>query len=204
MKKKSSSLTAIMASVTLCTGILAVACILLMPAVISSPETPAGDNISGVEYYDTPENCGILITDETGGGAFFYLDFENIVTNVFLFEENAVGQAETIGYATDFTMEINRDFVLALCDRIGGIELETEDGTERYFSTSLEIFLPEKTTFDEMFKISSAFFEVFSNKGLSSSDFMFIIENTKTDINYPTCYDWIEFMPEMFCNCIYR
>ena len=159
MKKKGSSHTAVMASVTLCTGLLAIACILLMPAVISSPEIPAGDEVSSVPYYDIPENCGLLITDETGGGAFIYLDFENIVTNVFLFEENAEEASSTIGYATDFTIKIDRDFILSLCDRIGGIELSENGNTERYFASSLGVFLNEKPTLDEMFKISSAFFE---------------------------------------------
>ncbi len=204
MKNKRSAIVISLSVLVAVSGILSAIGILLIPAVIGTPTTEAQENISGIEYSPLPENTTILITAEKGEGVLLNLDFSDIVTNIYIFEQNAKESAEAMGFIVDRTVEIDTAFLLAFCDRLGGIELEVDGKKLKYFSASLEEFLSGKPKQDKMLQICDSFFEKFAKTGLSSGDFMFIIENSKTDLNYPICYDWIEYIPEMFCNCVYQ
>lgn len=203
MKITRSSVIAALATVAVCTGLLTLAGILLIPARIASPEQSVHENISGVGYTEHPSGSGLLFTDNSGRGAFIYLDFENIVTQVYLFPENAETKAESLPYLKHYTLRLPDGFAAALCDRLGGIEMTDEAGSEAlFFSTALTEFCEKDMSDDKMLKISLAFFEKISKIGLSSEDFMFIIELAETDLSYSVCYDWIPHIREMFCNCI--
>lgn len=202
--KKKTFLTAILLSVTLCSGVLFFAALFLTPAEIGKSYSPAGENVPNVPYSSVPENKSILVLHEKGNGALLYLNFSNIALEIHLFDKNCEEEAEKLGYIINYKMEITNDFVFSLCDRIGGIEIAENGETYKYLGASLGQFLEKKPNIDTMLKISEGFFEKFSKIGLSSADFMFIMENTDTNLNYPTCYDWLDFMPELLCNCIYR
>ena len=203
MKITRSSVIAALATVTVCTGLLALAGILLLPAELASPEQSVHENISGVGYSDYPASRGLLFTDQEGRGAFIYLDFENIVTQVHIFSEDAEAQAEKLPYLKHYTFRLPEGFAAALCDRLGGIEMTDDEGANSlYFSTALTQFCQKDMSYDKMLKISLAFFKKIAKIGLSSEDFMFIIELTETDLTYSVCYDWIPHIREMFCNCI--
>ena len=204
MKKKHSLLTAILLSVTLCSGFLCLVALLLTPAQIGKSYTPADDEILNVPYYSLPENKTILISGESGEGALLYLNFSDIALVIHLFDKNCEEEAQKLGYIIDYTMTASDKFLCSLCDRIGGIEMGDNGETYRYLGSSLRPLLQKKPSYESMLKISEAFFEKFSKIGLSSADFMFIMENTTTNLNYPTCYDWLDFLPELICNCIYN
>ncbi len=203
MKISKSSVISVLATLAVCTGLLTLAGILLIPAELSSPEQSVHENISGVGYSDYPPSCGLLLTDQEDKGAFLYLDFENIVTHVYLFDENATEKAQNLSYLTHYTLNLPEDFTARLCDRLGGIEMTDENGEKAlFFGTALTEFTKKGLTDEKILKISLSFFEKIANMGLSSEDFMFIIELADTDLTYSVCYDWIPHIREMFCNCI--
>ena len=177
---------------------------LLIPAVLGSVKEPAGENISGIPYSDPPASQTLLILDGEDRGALIHLDFADIATHVYLFESDAAAAAEELPFEATYRMKIDKAFPPRLCDRIGGIDIENEGATERYFSASLAEFCGEDPDYDKMLKISRSFFEKIANMGLSSEDFMFIIEVTDTDLTYSVCYGWIDRIPEMFSNIIYH
>lgn len=203
MKISKSSVVSVLATLAVCTGLLTLAGILLIPAELSSPEQSVHENISGVGYSDYPPSCGLLLTDQEDRGAFLYLDFENIVTQVYLFDENATEKAQNLSYLTHYTLNLPEDFTSRLCDRLGGIEMTDENGEKAlFFGTALTEFTQKSLNDEKMLKISLSFFEKIAKMGLSSEDFMFIIELADTDLTYSVCYDWIPHIREMFCNCI--
>lgn len=204
MKKKKPFLTAILLSVTLCSGILFLTALFLTPAEIGKSYSPAGESVPNVPYSSLPENRCILVLHENGSGALLYLNFSDIALEIHLFDKNCEEEAEKLGYIIDYKMETTNDFIFSLCDRIGGIEITENGETYKYLGSSMAQFLEKKPGSDTLLKISEGFFEKFAKIGLSSADFMFIMENTTTNLNYPTVYDWLDFLPELLCNCIYR
>ena len=72
-----------------------------------------------------------------------------------------------------------------------------------WFSSALEEFCKNELTEEEFQEISCKFFEKISKTGLSSEDFMFIIEESDTRLPYSVCYDWIPYISELFANCVY-
>ena len=203
MKNTRKSFILILATLAVCTGILTLGFIILIPAEIASPEKSVYENISGVGYTDYPSSCGLLFCDEEDRGVFLYLDFENILTQIYIFPEDAKEQTENLPYITHYTFAVNEEFAGKLCDRLGGVEMTDPKGvTEVYFSTSMDQIVAKELNYDQLLKISLAFFEKIAKIGLSSEDFMFIIESAETDISYTVCYDWISHMKQMMCNCI--
>jgi hypothetical protein len=179
--------------------------ILILPAQLGQGESPAGENLSGVGYWDYPESCGLLFTDQNDRGAFIFLDFENITTSVYLFPDRASLRSADLPYNTDYTFLLADGFAGRLCDRLGGIEMPDENGRESlYFSSALAEFCSGTMDFDKMHIISQSFFEKISKTGLSSEDFMFIIEEADTDVSYTVCYEWIGHIKEMFLNCVFH
>lgn len=205
MKDLRKTTVSVLIALAVCTGLMTLAGILLLPAELGTPERSVQENISGVGYTDWPESCGLLFTDSNNAGAFIFLDFENIVTGVYLFEEDAEGSVDELPYRVDYTFFLPDGFTGRLCDRLGGIEMADEEGnTARYFSASLAQVTQNGTDYEEMLKISRSFFEKFANTGLSSEDFMFIIESADTNLTYSVCYDWIPHVSEMFSNCVFN
>lgn len=205
MKKITRSvLLTVIITLTVLTGITAGTAMLLIPAVIGTPETPAGEELSGIEYSATPENQTLFIVDEQDRGALLYLGFSEIVTHVYLFADSARERVAELPYEITYTVRVGEDFLGKLCDRLGGIDIAENGKTERYFSASLEEFYGKKPDYEKLYKISGSFFEKIANMGLSSEDFMFIIEISDTDLTYSVCYGWIDRLPELFCNCIFH
>lgn len=204
MKNSRKTLISVLLSLCLCSGIMLLCVILILPAELGVGESPAQENISGIGYYDTPESCGLLFTEKGDSGGFLFLDFENITASVYLFPKGATEQAKKLPYNTDYTFFLPDDFLGRLCDRLGGIEMTDGQGEKLlFFSSAITDFYSGNTDFDKMQKISSAFFEKISKTGLSSEDFMFIIEEAETDISYTVCYDWIGRIEELLQNCVF-
>ncbi len=183
-------------SVCLLLGLCLTAGILLLPAKLSPPSPQADEDISFVPYAKRPDNCGLLLQTEDGSTAFFYLDFEGITLRVTL--------GETSSYIADYTLLVPDGFLGRLADRVGGVDIAKGGRTERYFGQALEDLYKTSKQSGEIDKICNAFFEKFAKTGLSSEDFMFIIENVESELKYSLCYDWIAYMPELFANVIYE
>ncbi len=182
--------------VCLLLGLCLTAGIMLLPAELSSPSPEADEDLSFVPYAKRPDNCGLLLQTEDGSCAFFYLDFEGITLRVTL--------GETSSYIADYTLIVPDGFLGRLADRVGGVDIAKNGQTERFFGQALEEFYKTSKQTGEVEKICDAFFEKFSKTGLSSEDFMFIIEGVESELKYSLCYDWIAYMPELFANCIYE
>lgn len=203
MKITKSVVVSVLATLTVCMGLLILAGILLIPAEIASPEQSVHENVSGIGYYDYPPSCGVLIVDSKDRGVFIYLDFKNIVTQVYVFGSSATQRAESLPYITHYTLMVEDDFAPRLCQRLGGIEITDGQGKKTlHFAPALQEIIKNNPGEEEILKISLAFFEKIQKIGLSSEDFMFIIEAAETNLSYSVCYDWISHIKVMFSNYI--
>lgn len=203
MKKSTSTVTALLLAVTLCAGAFMAVGILFLPATLYSAPTPAGETVSNIRYSSDPQSSGLLFLLEDGSGALFFLDFEQEVVFVKLFEEDAAQQGVEAGYEVNYTVRTDLDFIGRFCDRLGGIVMEKDGFSLRYSSAGLLEEILAQNDPETAVKICEAFFEKIARTGLSSGDFKFIIENTDTDLNYPTCYSWIERLPALFSRYVF-
>ena len=177
--------------------------ILLIPAEIAPPKQSVHENIEGIGYTKYPPSRGLLFLGEDGSGIFIFLDFSSISTYLYVFPEKAEENTALLPYVTDGVFNVKSDFLARFCDRLGGIEMTDETGEKSlYFSSSIMAFCEEDLTYNKILQLCLSFFEKISKTGLSSEDFMFIIEETQSDISFSVCYDWIPHIKEMFCNVI--
>ncbi len=203
MKKSKNFVIAIMSVFAAVLGFFTFIGILLLPAEIAPPKQSVHENIEGIGYTKYPASRGLLFLSEDGSGAFVFLDFSSISTYLYIFPENAEENAALLPYVTDGIFHIKSDFLPKLCDRLGGIEMRDETGENCvYFSSSLMAFCEKKLGYEERLQLCISFFDKIAKTGLSSEDFMFIIEETESDISYSVCYDWMPHIKEMFCNVI--
>lgn len=203
MKRK--NIIALLLSIIISSATFFFCGLLLLPAefVAESEPAPVDETVSGIEYYDL-ENRGVLFCLSDNSGLLLYLDFENCVLKIEIYNDHAAEQAEKSRYKPSYKIMTDTEFLCRFCDRIGGIDLGEGSGKRRFFSASLRQKLTEKTDYATREEISIAFFEKIAKIGLSSEDFKFIIEETNTNLSYPACYKWIPRFKELAENCVFE
>lgn len=200
---KRRTIISVLVAVIISSGTFLLLGILLLPAKLQPSPAPAGDSVSGVDYYSNNQNASVLCLYENGSGALLYLDFDSSELKLLIYNDHAMGQALKSGYDVNYTVNLTADFLCRFCDRIGGITLGEGDAERRYLSAGLRQKLSEKADYNEREKITTAFFEKIAKIGLSSDDFMFIIEETDNNLAYPVCYGWLPHISELAQNCIF-
>lgn len=187
-------------TITIALGIFTLLGIFVLPASVVFETENVAEEQSGVPFGSTPENSGIFIYTGDDRGVFIFLDFENKKVNAFTYTENCEKEQQNSGYEVNYTIKASTETIGALCDRLGGIVMEKGEDKYRFSSVALIEEIKGNTDINSMEKITVAFFEKISKLGLSTGDFKFIMNNTETNLNYPTCYGWIEHIQEMFQN----
>ena len=187
-------------TITVTLGVFTLLGIFVLPASIIFDTENVGEEQSSVPYGNTPENSGIFIYTGEDRGVFLFLDFEKQKVNAFTYTENCEKELQNSGYEVNYTIKASTEFIGGLCDRFGGIVMEKGEDKYRFSSVALIEEIGKNQTLESMEKIALGFFEKISKLGLSSNDFKFIMNNTETNLNYPTCYGWIKHLPELFRN----
>ena len=200
MKNKKSRLLPFLLPITIALGIFTLLGVIMLPASFVSYGTPTAESAPDIPYGSTPENCVIYLSVTEGKGLLMYLDFENKRVTTHIYEKDCETEIQNSGYEVNYLIEADIDFIGNLNDRLGGIVLEKNGGKYRFSSVALIQEIEENSNIDNLQKITEAFFDKISKLGLSSNDFKFIMNNTKTNLNYPTCYGWIDFLPKLFEN----
>ncbi len=200
MKNNKSQILSFLLPITISLGIFTLLGVIMLPASFASYNTPVAENTPNIPYGQTPENTVVFLSAMEDKGLLIYLNFEDERVNAFIYDKDCEKEIQNSGYEVNYRIEADLEFIAALCDRLGGVVLETENGKYRFSSVALRQELEENNQIDNLQKITEAFFYKISKLGLSSNDFKFIMNNTKTNLNYPTCYGWIDFLPKLFEN----
>ena len=187
-------------TITVTLGIFTLLGIFVLPASVVFDTNQAGEKMEGVPYVNTPENSGVFIYTGDDRGVFIFLDFEKKKVNAFTYTENCEKELQNSGYEVNYTIKASTEFIGDMCDRLGGIVMEKGEDKYRFSSVVLIEEIERNKTLESMEKITVAFFEKISKLGLSSNDFKFIMNNTETNLNYPICYGWTEYVQTMFQN----
>lgn len=203
MKKIKVWAVGLLISACTITGLLSLIGILLLPAQLASPERAAHENISGIGYTEEIPSSTLLFVFPDTSGLLIHFDFSSLCTNYYVLSEKAEEKAAELPYQIDYNFFPEEDFLPRLADRLGGVEIGDENGEKKlYFSAAVQEFCEKELTEENRIILVDSFFDKIAKMGLSSEDFMFIIEVGKGNISYSVCYDWISHIKTMFSNTV--
>ena len=162
---------------------------------LSDKIKPAENHTESVPYSAAePENAGVLL-EISGDRTLFYFNFDDKTLSAVLIDGDAAQSDIYFGYPVNFTVKGDYGLVAGIIDRIGGIALTQNGETLRLTGVQatdiLTTTLDSKSVKREI--ITAAFLQI-ANSGFEKDCFVYIIENSKTDITVPDCYRWNEYM----------
>lgn len=143
-----------------------------------------------VPYYSpAPENAGILFKiDEQS--VLVYLDFAGEGMR-FVFGEDW----HIYGYKADYTVKGDYDLVSGIVDILGGIDLEIDGEVLRYTGVQVsELLLKSNLDRKLVDRVIIKITEKIKKIGFQNEDFLYIIENSSTNLNIPDCYYWGDYI----------
>ncbi len=188
---KTVFLTSVLLMVFVCFGYM----------LLTSEVTLAETKEENVPYYESvPQNVNLLF-NVLDNKIMFSLDFENEnikIVNVYGEEEYSF-----YGYSTDFYVECDLNIISGIVDILGGIELEITDEKLNYTGTQIKEILEYNS--DSYFSrdIVSKIIEKISKVGFSKEDFLYIIENSETNLTVPDCYEWEKYIKKLCKNAVF-
>lgn len=154
---------------------------------------PAKTSEESIPYYKSvPENTGILF-DICGDRTLCYMDFEKGSMNLIFDTGSALVGERLYGYKINYTVNGDYSLLAGIIDIIGGIELESEGELLRHTGVQITDILSK--TYDRKdlrLKIITKIIEKVSEKGFQKKDFLYIIENSETNLTVPDSYYWSE------------
>lgn len=153
-----------------------------------------------VPYQKTPSNCGMTFVFPESNAYLFYLDFENLRINVINIPEFDEKIYSYNGCTNDFQMYADSQFVEGIIDRIGGIDLTNQSETLRYTGSQVIDYLANDTSMNVRQKIISQILKKFSKNGFSKDDFVYIIENSESNLDFIDGIYWIDYLKDMSQN----
>lgn len=154
-----------------------------------------------VPYYSpAPENAGVMFRIGQQG-VLVYLDFEdNNIRFVYDTKDTPTGGL-LYGYTVDYTVESDFDLLSGIVDILGGIELERDGEILRYTGVQVsELLLKNNCDRDLCDEVILKITEKVKNTGFQNEDFLYIIENSSTDLSLPDCYYWREYISALCGN----
>ncbi len=161
---------------------------------LENAEQPAGNEASSVPYYSSvPDNSGVLF-DIGGSKTFFYLDFEGEMLKVIFVDQKEITD-EIYGYSVDYTITSDYSILAEITDIAGGIDMVVEGEMLRCTGVQVVDILttsPDYLTLRR--EIIEKIIENLGKNGFQKQDFLYIIENSDTNLTVPDCYFWDEYI----------
>lgn len=155
-----------------------------------------------VPYEKTPENKGIVFVFPNNSAVLVYLDFESSGVRLLDIESFDSARPEYYGYAADYTVQTSYELIEGIIDRVGGIDIEQNGETLRYTGVQVIDLIAHGYDGDLKKQILLQIFEQISKNNFSKEDFVYIIENSESNLSFIDCIYWLDYIEEM-CDKIY-
>ncbi len=198
--KKSFKLALI---VSLCTMIFCLSAYGYLKYKLQSNNNTADAKDYTVPYEYKPESKGILLTLPDSSALLLYFDFKSGSSYAVNIESPSLESTELYGYPVDFKMEADYDLIAGIIDRVGGIELTVDNETYRWTGIQIKQLLAQSRTKISKKEIINTIFEAISKNGFTKSDFVYIIDNSNTNLTVPDCFYWDTQMREICSRLIF-
>ena len=154
-------------------------------------------------YNPLPQNCGIVFVFPNSSATLVYLDFEKTSVNLLDVEQYDENRPEYNGYTADYKVEMSYELIEGIINRIGGINIEIDGATMRYTGFQvIELILTDNNHEIKKQAIKEIFNGIAKNN-FSKDDFVYIIENSKSNLSIIDCIYWLEHLKQMCQNINY-
>ena len=150
-----------------------------------------------VPYENLPDNAGIAFLLPDSSAVITYLDFENRCINVINIDAYDITNNLYYGYTVDFTVETDYQLIGGIVDRVGGVNIQLNGETLRY--TGVQVIDLISVNLDANIKpqLITQIFKQISENDFSKDDFIYIIENSKSNLTVVDCIYWLDYIGEM-------
>ena len=150
-------------------------------------QKPAQVKQEKIPYSHRVENAGIMF-NFSESKTFVYLNFEAGCVNLLLDETQ---NPENYGYSVDYTVEGDYALLGGIVDCVDGIDLERDSEILTFTGVQIAEMLETTVCTTELRKeLASAIFYSISERDFLREDFLYIIENSTTNLTVPDCYYW--------------
>lgn len=153
-----------------------------------------------VPYKNLPDNSGIAFLLPDGNGVMAYLDFENSCINVVNIENYDRNNNMYYGYTVDYIIETDYQLIGGIVDRVGGVNVEINGETLRYTGVQIIDLISVNSDVNIKMQIIIQIFKQISKNNFSTDDFVYIIENSKSNLSIIDCIYWLDYIDEMSRN----
>lgn len=153
-----------------------------------------------VPYRNLPDNTGIAFLIPDSSAVLMYLDFEKECINIINIEQYDSYNRLYYGYNVDFTVEIDYTLIGEIVDMVGGVEISLDGEVMRYTGIQTVDLISTNTDISIKNIIINEIFNRISKNGFSKDDFVYIIENSNSDLSVVDCIYWFTCLDEMFYN----
>lgn len=149
-----------------------------------------------VPYYQLPENKGILL-DIDGSKTLFYMNFEKNNLSVIYPDM----EEEIYDYEIDYKIKSDYKIVEEIIDILGGIDLKISEETYNYTGAQVVDLISKTEDIEPLKKtVTEKVIEKIGERGMTLEEFVYIIENSETNLTIPDCYTWPEYIKEICKN----
>lgn len=164
---------------------------------------PVQKSTKNVPYAAVPENTGIMF-QICGKHTLCYFDFEDKILNVVIADDYRIENGRIAGYTVDYTVMGDYSLVAGIVECIGGIDIEFEGVDLCLTGVQVEELLSTTPDSGELRNtVTEKIILKISENGFKKEDFLYIIENSETNLTVPACYYWPDYMKELCFNARY-
>lgn len=150
-----------------------------------------------VPYVQTPESCGIVFVYPDNSATLVYLDFNEESIRLLDIEAFDSTRPEYYGYTADYTVHTSYELIEGIVDRVGGIEIEYQGEKMRYTGVQVIEMISYGKVDNIKRQILLQIFDKISKNSFSKDDFVYIIENSESDLSFIDCINWLDHLKGM-------
>ena len=151
-------------------------------------------------YKLLPQNSGIVFILPDDSAVMAYLDFKNNCINLIDVQQYDKNQTVYYGYPAEYSVEVSYDLIEGIVDRIGGINLEYQDESLRFTGRQTVEIIKQNDIKEMKRQLIFEIFNCIAKNNFSKSDFVYIIENSKSNLSIVECITWIDYIRDMCKN----
>ena len=155
------------------------------------------------QYKHVPESKGIGFLLPDSSAVLVYLNFkENCinVVNIGVYDKN---NNLYYGYTMDYTVEVDERIIGGMVDSVGGVNIRTDGQTYRYTGVQVKELIKDTTDGSVKSQIIAEIFKSVSKNGISKENFVYILQNAKTDLSILDCIYWLDYIDQIRENIIF-
>ena len=155
------------------------------------------------QYKHVPENKGIGFLLPDGSAVLVYLNFEENCINVANISTYDKNNDLYYGYTVDYTVEVDEQLVGGMVDSVGGVNVSVAGQTYRYTGVQVEELINNTSDTSVKTQIIAEIFKSVSKNGISKENFVYILQNAKTNLSILDCVYWLDYIDLIRENIIF-